>query len=211
MRYLGRRPQGVSSRQRQRSRSDLRFRARSCSHGPATRRPWDTEGYFALDYGGSGAPIRRAIAASSETLARGRIHTTELNPSATFTSALARRVADGLAAAGWKMKAVLTDNGSEFRSQQFGNAVRTRGAKQRFIRAGRPQTNGCVERVQRTILEECWRPTFARSLVPKSTALRRDLEQYLDYYNWDRGHTGRRSNGNPPSGAVYASRKMRPR
>src|SRR5437016_757073 len=80
------------------------------------------------------------------------IHTTELNPSATFTSALARRVADELAAAGWKMKAVLTDNGSEFRSQQFGNAVRTRGAKQRFIRAGRPQTNGCVERVQRTIL-----------------------------------------------------------
>jgi len=140
-----------------------------------------------------------------------QVHTTELNPSATFTSALARRVADELAAAGWKLKAVLTDNGSEFRSQQFGSAVRARGATQRFIRAGRPQTNGCVERVQRTILEECWRPTFARSLVPKSTALRRDLEQYLDYYNWDRGHTGRRSNGNPPGVAVYGSRKMRPR
>jgi transposase InsO family protein len=139
------------------------------------------------------------------------IHTTEVNPGATFTSALARRVADELAAAGWQLKAVLTDNGSEFRSQQFGNAVRARGAQQRFIRAGRPQTNGCVERVQRTILEECWRPTFARSLVPKSTALRRDLEQYMGYYNWDRGHTGRRSNGQPPGVAVYGSRKMRPR
>ncbi|HEV3232813.1 MAG TPA: hypothetical protein VG245_11240, partial [Candidatus Dormibacteraeota bacterium] len=53
----------------------------------------------------------------------------------------------------------------------------------------------CVERVQRTILEECWRPTFARSLVPKYTALRRDLDEYLRYYNWERGHSGRRSSG----------------
>jgi len=45
-----------------------------------------------------------------------------------------------------------------------------------------PQTNGCVERVQRTVLEECWRPTFARSLVPKYTALRRDLERYVAYF-----------------------------
>jgi transposase InsO family protein len=133
------------------------------------------------------------------------------NPSVRFTGAVARRVADELAAAGWKLKAVLTDNGSEFRSQQFGNAVRARGAKQRFIRAGRPQTNGCVERVQRTILEECWRPTFAPSLVPKYTALRRDLDEYLTYYNWDRAHTGRRSSGQPPALMVYGSRKIRPR
>ncbi|MHB8509625.1 MAG: helix-turn-helix domain-containing protein [Candidatus Dormibacteria bacterium] len=139
------------------------------------------------------------------------VHRTELNPSARFTSALARRVADDLAAAGWTLKAAMTDNGSEFKSHEFGNAVRATGAKQRFIHAGRPQTNGCVERVQRTILEECWRPTFARSLVPKYTALRRDLEYYLSYYNWDRGHTGRRSNGQPPAVAVYGSRKMLPR
>jgi len=31
-----------------------------------------------------------------------------------------------------------------------------------FIHAGRPQTNGCVERVQGTILQECWKPAFAR-------------------------------------------------
>jgi transposase InsO family protein len=133
------------------------------------------------------------------------------NPSVRFTSALARRVADELAAAGWKLKAVLTDNGQEFRSAKFTSAVTARGAKHRFIRAGRPQTNGCVERAQRTILEECWRPTFARSLVPKYTALRRDLDEYLDYYNWDRAHTGRRSSGQPPAVMVYGSRKMRPR
>jgi transposase InsO family protein len=79
------------------------------------------------------------------------------NPAVQYTSSLARRVADELAAAGWKLNAVLTDNGQEFRSHVFGNALRHTGAKQRSIRAGRPQTNGCVERVQRTILEEYWR------------------------------------------------------
>jgi len=33
--------------------------------------------------------------------------------------------------------------------------------------------------VQRAILAECWLPSFARFLIPKSTALQRDLEDYL--------------------------------
>ncbi|MFN2462558.1 MAG: hypothetical protein ABR573_01480, partial [Candidatus Dormibacteria bacterium] len=61
------------------------------------------------------------------------------------------------------------------------------------------------------VLEECWRPTFARSLVPKFTALRRDLVSYLEYYNWDRGHTGRHNQGRIPATIVYGSRKTRPR
>jgi transposase InsO family protein len=139
------------------------------------------------------------------------VHQGPLNPEVRHTASLVRRVADELALAGWKLKAVTTDNGSEFRGQVFRNAVLHSGAKHRFIRAGRPQTNGCVERVQRTVLEECWRPTFARSHVPKFTALRRDLVDYLDYYNWDRAHTGRNSDGRPPGMVVYGSRKMRPR
>jgi transposase InsO family protein len=91
------------------------------------------------------------------------------------------------------LKAVTTDNGSEFRSEQLRQAVRRLGAEYRFIRAGRPQTIGCIERVQRTVLEECWRPTFARSMVPRYTALRRDLDDYLGYYNFERAHTDRRT------------------
>ena len=55
--------------------------------------------------------------------------------------------------------------------RQFGDAVEAVGARQRRIKAGRPNSNGCVERAQLTILEECWRPAFARSLAPKITAL----------------------------------------
>jgi transposase InsO family protein len=85
------------------------------------------------------------------------------------------------------------------------------GAQLRFIHAGRPQSNGCVERVQRTVLAECWRPTFAHALIPKYTALRRDLVQYLRHYNFDRAHTGRHSAGRTPAQLVYGARKMRPR
>src|SRR5207247_474228 len=73
-----------------------------------------------------------------------------------------------------------------------------------------PQTNGCVERVQRTVLEECWRPTFARSLVPKYPGLRRDLERYIAYFNFDRAHLGRYTQGRTPGEVVYGSREMHP-
>ena len=137
--------------------------------------------------------------------------TTPLNPSAARTSALARRVAVDLASHGWRLERVLSDNGSEFRSRVFGDAVRELGATQTFIRAGRPATNGAVERVQRTILEECWRPSFARSLVPKLTGLTRDLAAYLRFYNEERAHTGRLTQDRTPYDALVGARKMRPR
>lgn len=97
-------------------------------------------------------------------------------PRESHCSSLARRVACDLAAAGWSLEAVTTDNGWEFRNGQFTATVGSLGARHRLIRAGRPTSNGAVERVQRTVLEECWRPSFARSLVPRYTALRRDLD-----------------------------------
>ena len=106
----------------------------------------------------------------------------ERNPSARHTAELCHLVASELRAAGWKLSEVTTDNGSEFRSADFGDAVAGEEATQRRIKAGRPNSNGCAERAQLTILEECWRPAFSRSLAPKITALRRDLDEYLRYY-----------------------------
>jgi hypothetical protein len=48
-------------------------------------------------------------------------------------------------------------------------------------RRTRQKLNRCVERVQQTILDECWKPAFARYLIPKQTGLHRDLESYLSY------------------------------
>jgi transposase InsO family protein len=138
------------------------------------------------------------------------LRTSERNPRARHTRELVNRVARELKTAGWKLREVGTDNGSEFRSRQFGAAVERLGARQRFIKAGRPNSNGCVERLQLTILEECWRPAFARSLVPKITGLQRDLDEYLTDYNFDRAHTGRLTNGRLPADIVFGARKTRP-
>ena len=76
--------------------------------------------------------------------------------SADQTSALARRLARDLKAMGWRLERLLSDNGNEFGSAVFGETVARLGAQHARIRSGRPQTNGHVERLQRTILEECW-------------------------------------------------------
>ena len=138
------------------------------------------------------------------------LRTSQRNPRARHTRELLHRVARELKAAGWKLREVTTDNGSEFRSRQFGGAVEQLAARQRFVKAGRPNSNGCVERLQLTILEECWRPALARSLVPKMTARQRDLDQYLTDYNFDRAHTGRLTKGSVPPDIVFGAHKTRP-
>jgi transposase InsO family protein len=137
------------------------------------------------------------------------LHTTPRNPSSRWASRLARRVAKELSTRGWRLEAVMNDNASEFRSKEFRDTLHRLGTRQVFIHAGRPQTNGCVERVQGTILEECWKPAFARYLTPKITGLQRELAAYLRYYNNDRAHTGRWTKGRTPA-HVLGSGKMYP-
>jgi hypothetical protein len=89
-------------------------------------------------------------------------------------------------------------NAHEFRSATFQQTVARLEARHRFIRADRPQASSGVERVQQTILEECWKPAFARYLIPKQTGLRLDLERYLRYYNTEWVYTGRWTKGRTP-------------
>jgi transposase InsO family protein len=131
-------------------------------------------------------------------------------PTVEQTSALVRRVARELQAAGWRLERVLTDNGNEFGRREFGKRLPP-GIVHTRIRSGRPQTNGHVERLHRTILEECWRPAFARFLQVRSSGLRRHLKSYLDYYNNERAHTGRHTAGQTPADLVYGAKKMEPK
>jgi transposase InsO family protein len=127
------------------------------------------------------------------------------------TSALARRVAADLQAKGWRLERVISDNGNEFRALRFSEGLAKLGAAHTRIHAGRPQTNGHVERLHRTILEECWRPAFARYLQVRFEGLRRQLASYVDFYNHERAHTGRITAGRTPAEVVYGARKMEPR
>jgi transposase InsO family protein len=131
------------------------------------------------------------------------------NPTGHQTSKLARRVCAELQAAGWRLERVLTDNGGEFRSNDFRSTLNQLGVRHTLIRAGRPQTNGAVEALHRLILEECWRPAFARYLHVRFTGLKRDLADYVDDYNFRRVHNGRLTRGRVPADIVYGANKMK--
>ena len=132
------------------------------------------------------------------------------HPNAKQTSRLARRVADELKAAGWRLERLLSDNGNEFKGEFTTTAARLT-AKHSRIHAGRPQTTGNVEALHKTILDECWRPAFARYIQPRLTGLRRELNTYLRFYNYDRVHHGRLTRGQIPADIVYGARKMKVR
>jgi transposase len=132
-------------------------------------------------------------------------------PSQLEASRFAREVAKDLARMGWRLERALTDNGNEFNLPGFPAQIEALGATQTRIRPGRPQSNGHVERLHRTILEECWRPAFARYLQVRFRGLKRELESYLDAYNFERAHTGRVCAGLTPGDVVYGARKMEPR
>jgi transposase InsO family protein len=91
------------------------------------------------------------------------LQVTRRNPSAQWTSQLARQVAADLAERGWKLERVMSDNASEFRSATFQATIANLGARHSFIRAGRPQTNGCVE--------GCSRPSWTSAGSPPSPGI----------------------------------------
>lgn len=138
------------------------------------------------------------------------LHATVHNPSPAITSALAHRVAADLAAWGWRWKAVTTDNGNEYRATVFRDTLASLGVEHRFIRSGRPQTNGKVERAQGTLLQELYQPTLIGYVEPSITGLRADLDAYLTHYNWHRPHHGRWNQGQPPATIITPNPKLHP-
>lgn len=80
---------------------------------------------------------------------------------------------------------VLTDNGSCYRSHAFAQALGP-GIKHKFTRPYRPQTNGKVERFNRTLATE-W--AYAKPYKSEEARIA-DYDSWLHHYNHHRPHTG---------------------
>jgi transposase InsO family protein len=85
---------------------------------------------------------------------------------------------------GITVKRVLTDNGSCYRSHAFKDALGTE-IKHNRTRPYRPQTNGKVERYNRTMLDE-W--AYAKPYASESERVAA-FADWLHHYNHHRGHT----------------------
>ena len=88
------------------------------------------------------------------------------------------------------VEAVLSDNAKNYLGKDFTAALD--GIEHRRIRPRRPQTNGKVERFNRTLLDE-W--AYARVYTSNSQRTRA-LDRFLHTYNHHRGHTA--LGGEPP-------------
>jgi transposase InsO family protein len=104
-----------------------------------------------------------------------------------------RRAGQFFAGHGVSVERVLTDNAFAYRhSAQVRAAVAELGAVQRFTRPYRPQTNGKVERFNRTLLAE-W--AYLRPYVTNQERTAA-LATWLHLYNHHRAHTA--LGGHPP-------------
>lgn len=119
------------------------------------------------------------------------------------TRFLLERVLPVYRRAGHRVRAVLTDNGAEWKAG-FGAACQALGIEARKTRPGHAWTNGFVERLQGTILTEHWRVVFRRTYFTRLEQLERSLQQYLRFYNTERTHRGYRLQGRIP-GSIFRS------
>ena len=85
---------------------------------------------------------------------------------------------------GIRFKALLTDNGSAYRSYRFAEVCRQLRLKHRFTKPYTPRTNGKAERFIQTALRE-W--AYART-YQNSNERSQELRSWLHLYNWHRPH-----------------------
>ncbi len=106
------------------------------------------------------------------------------------------RAQDWFWARGMAVDEVMTDNGSNFRSNLFAELLAKRAIKHRRTRPYRPQSNGKVERFNRTMADE-----FLYSFTFRSeNERRRRLDRWVHNYNHHRNHT---AIGGPPASRAH--------
>jgi transposase InsO family protein len=126
-----------------------------------------------------------------------RLAYSEVHPNERAVTNLAfwRRAKAFFESYGITIERVLTDNGNCYRAKEFASELFCASISHTFTRPYRPQTNGKVERYNRTLLNE-W--AYARPY--RSEAARtRALDKWLHMYNHHRHHT---AIGGPPVSRV---------
>jgi len=102
--------------------------------------------------------------------------------------------------------AVLTDNGREFcgkpESHPYELLLALEGIDHRTTTIASPRTNGFVERMNRTLLDECFRVAGRTTWYECTDQIQADLGALLSDYNVQRTHQGYRLQGRTPVAAL---------
>lgn len=138
------------------------------------------------------------------SLAFAKVYTSKMP--ITACDLLYSRVLPFYEALGVKVGAVLTDNGREYcgriESHPYELLLAMDEIEHRTTKIRSPRTNGFVERMNRTLLEECFKVYGRTTWYLEPEEIQRDLDTFIKYYNLDRSHQGYRLKGKTPAQAL---------
>ncbi|MBN2396529.1 MAG: IS481 family transposase [Candidatus Atribacteria bacterium] len=99
---------------------------------------------------------------------------------------------------------ILTDNGKEYTTHwvngkhEFEKYLETQGIRHTRIKPRTPQSNGIVERFNRTLLEEFYQIAMMKKVYSSLSELQDALDQFITDYNFKRTNQGYRLKGKIP-------------
>ena len=97
---------------------------------------------------------------------------------------------------------ILTDRGTEFKGKpehhEYELYLSLEGIDHTKTQVRHPQTNGICERLHRTMQEEFYAIAFRKKMYDNLELLQKDLDNWVEYYNNERPHSGRYCFGKTP-------------
>lgn len=107
---------------------------------------------------------------------------------------------------------ILTDRGTEFcgraDSHDYQLYMAINDIEHTKTKVRHPQTNGICERFHKTILQEFYQPALRRKIYESIDELQQDLDGWLDYYNNERTHQGKKCCGRTPMETLLDGKKI---
>uniref|UniRef100_A0A0S4U0B0 Integrase family protein n=1 Tax=Ralstonia solanacearum TaxID=305 RepID=A0A0S4U0B0_RALSL len=107
---------------------------------------------------------------------------------------------------------VLTDRGTEYcgspEHHEYELYLAVENIDHTRTKTKSPQTNGIVERLHKTMLNEFYRVAFRKKIYTSIDALQADLDAWLDQYNNEREHQGRWCYGKTPMRTFFDSLEL---
>src|ERR1700744_237298 len=107
---------------------------------------------------------------------------------------------------------ILADRGTEYKGKpehhEYELYLAIVGIDHSKTQVRHPQTNGICERLHRTMQEEFYAVAFRKKLYDSLVVLQHDLDEWMDYYNNRRSHSGRYCFGKTPMETFNESRTL---
>lgn len=107
---------------------------------------------------------------------------------------------------------ILTDRGTEYcgarEHHEYQLYLTIEDIDHTKTKAKSPQTNGICERFHRTIQEEFYAIAFRKKMYDSLELMQQDLDDWLEYYNNQRSHSGRYCFGKTPMQTWLDSKEL---